>query len=273
MGKLNLIQMFLEMNNVYKYVGVDPDTTYVYAIGDAHGCINELKELIERCEQHARNDGFEPFIYILGDMIDRGPGFLEMFDIINKNDHIECIMGNHEYNFMLEAIGSKPCNSNARKVNHEIFNSLSESVRDMIIDTISKMPQFISIDFCGRYSGKFRGCVLSHSPPRGIEYCDVGQYLKNLSGPMCFMRSDPITDMHSLNERFKDILFVHGHQSWNYKPPIEQNEEQKDFSVRVINLDSGCVYGDRLTAMCLNTYEAIEVEAKAVYHRRDTKSN
>ena len=42
-----------------------------YAVGDIHGCLDQLKSLIEACRNHA--DGREMRLVFLGDYIDRGP--------------------------------------------------------------------------------------------------------------------------------------------------------------------------------------------------------
>lgn len=42
-----------------------------YAVGDVHGCLDQLKSLIAACRQHA--DGREMRLVFLGDYIDRGP--------------------------------------------------------------------------------------------------------------------------------------------------------------------------------------------------------
>jgi serine/threonine protein phosphatase 1 len=71
----------------------------IYAVGDIHGCLDKLKNLVGRCEQHA---GERPATFVfLGDFIDRGPhssgvvGFL--IDLQARlPERVIALKGNHE---------------------------------------------------------------------------------------------------------------------------------------------------------------------------------
>jgi serine/threonine protein phosphatase 1 len=73
--------------------------TRTYAIGDSHGCLAQLRSLIEQCERHAGKQRSR-FVF-LGDYIDRGPdsrGVLDLLVDLQKwsPDEIICLLGNHE---------------------------------------------------------------------------------------------------------------------------------------------------------------------------------
>ncbi|WP_247567536.1 metallophosphoesterase family protein [Bradyrhizobium sp. 151] len=70
-----------------------------YAIGDVHGCLDQLQRLVELCEQDA-GEGQSKLVF-LGDYIDRGPdsrGVIEFLMDLQKwsPDEIICLRGNHE---------------------------------------------------------------------------------------------------------------------------------------------------------------------------------
>ena len=70
-----------------------------YAIGDVHGCLDQLQDLVELCELDA-GSGKSKFVF-LGDYIDRGPnsrGVVQFLIDLQKwsPDHIICLRGNHE---------------------------------------------------------------------------------------------------------------------------------------------------------------------------------
>jgi hypothetical protein len=240
----------------------DPDTTLIYAIGDVHGCLDELKELVEKCEQDAIAEGKTAKVILLGDVIDRGPHFLDVFKYINEKG-LMCIMGNHEYNFWLENMGAKECRSKARRANHDKFAEYKKSDQKMIIDTICKMPN-VAIAECESTGAVY---VFSHSPIRNIE---LGIDVPNYTLPECAMRSDPIDyDLAQQNIVQDNVTFVHGHQSWNFKLLTEQYMEQLFNRSLFFNLDSGVVYGRTLTAACLNTKKVLEVKAREVYDEND----
>jgi serine/threonine protein phosphatase 1 len=73
-----------------------------YAISDIHGCLKTFTKLLETIE-FSKDDT----LYILGDMIDRGPSSFQVVDkIINmKNEgyDVNVLLGNHE-EFMIKSV-------------------------------------------------------------------------------------------------------------------------------------------------------------------------
>ncbi len=82
-----------------------PKGERVYAIGDIHGCSNELEQLLEMI---ARDLEAVPLkrhtIVFLGDYIDRGPdscGVISRLIRLQKSsDRVICLKGNHEEKFL-----------------------------------------------------------------------------------------------------------------------------------------------------------------------------
>ena len=70
------------------------DSEKIFAIGDIHGCAEELESLLSQLPIE-KNDT----IVFLGDYIDRGPNSKKVIDLIlelKKGQNIVCLMGNHE---------------------------------------------------------------------------------------------------------------------------------------------------------------------------------
>lgn len=264
MNKFDFDEMMIEHNQAVRFVDIDPSTTNVYAIGDVHGCFDEMMELYGKCVEHAAKEGKVYKIFFLGDLIDRGPGFLDIFHVLENDSNLECIIGNHELNFYLEQMG-KECRSRARRVNHDIFETLDKDSQAMILKSIGDMPNAVVVNLTNDPES-FLPFILSHSPVRDIEYIGV-DVLSTMNAPQCCMRPTPV-DMDELQKIRDGIIMVHGHQSWNFKPVPEQILEQYGYSNRVLNIDSGCVYGDKLTALCLNTLEVLDLDAHNVYHAK-----
>ena len=69
-------------------------------ISDIHGCLKELKEVLERVKYDPEMD----MLIFLGDYIDRGPESAGVIDHIlelkKKSKHIICLLGNHEMMFL-----------------------------------------------------------------------------------------------------------------------------------------------------------------------------
>ena len=70
-----------------------------YAIGDIHGSLQKLCDLIAQCERHA--DGRPATFVFLGDYIDRGPDSAGVVDTVMRlqsrlADRVTALKGNHE---------------------------------------------------------------------------------------------------------------------------------------------------------------------------------
>ena len=59
-------------------------------VGDVHGCLLELQELLERCRLTP-----EDRLVFIGDLVDRGPNPVEVVCLVRKLG-AECVLGNHE---------------------------------------------------------------------------------------------------------------------------------------------------------------------------------
>lgn len=90
-----------------------PDGLRVYAIGDIHGRLDLLDDLLERIatDERGRCDGLETHYIFLGDLIDRGPdsrGVIErLLDLSKTVAHVRFLMGNHEQVFLRALEGDK----------------------------------------------------------------------------------------------------------------------------------------------------------------------
>ena len=100
--------------SAWKQAPFDLKGETVFAVGDVHGCADELTGLLQSIAALAREAagkaGKRRLIY-LGDMINRGPDSGRVLDLWAENeeahgvDHIDRLMGNHEIMMMLTVIG------------------------------------------------------------------------------------------------------------------------------------------------------------------------
>jgi len=82
-----------------------PEGKRLYAIGDVHGCFNEMISLIEFIKKdNASRENKECIIVFLGDLIDRGPDSRKVLQyLLDKNidfASVHCLLGNHEEMFL-----------------------------------------------------------------------------------------------------------------------------------------------------------------------------
>ena len=72
----------------------------IFAIGDIHGCLGKLTQLIQNINADPQNDT----IVFIGDYIDRGSTGREVVDYVIRlkaeYKNVICLLGNHEYMFL-----------------------------------------------------------------------------------------------------------------------------------------------------------------------------
>lgn len=85
-------------------ISVEPRFSVVYAIGDVHGCLNELLALERKIIADAQTIAGEKLIVMLGDYIDRGPCSASVIEHLlqapPQGFNRICLMGNHDQMFV-----------------------------------------------------------------------------------------------------------------------------------------------------------------------------
>ncbi|AND75050.1 hypothetical protein pf16_127 [Pseudomonas phage pf16] len=234
-------------------IDFEPHCEY-YVVGDVHGCLDEYKALYKLLDMDATRNGKYLRVIQLGDIIDRGPYFKEMF----LEDYASYrIMGNHEYNFLMEHLGYKECRSEARRRNLDLMKSLPEDEQRGILFEITQRPAYMTLN---AYGTQF---VFSHAPIQDIESGIYNVWRQGIGSlPDYCMRSTDV-DMDKLRRNIAgSVTFFHGHQSWSYRTIEDQIAEQRQNMVRLFNVDSRCVYGGHLVAVRLRDNHVISVKSK-----------
>lgn len=88
-----------------------PDDILVYAIGDVHGRLDCLDDLLVQIDTDPARDGRRAMLVFLGDLIDRGPDSRGVVDRVMAmcaaSDDVHCLCGNHEELLLTAAEGSR----------------------------------------------------------------------------------------------------------------------------------------------------------------------
>lgn len=83
-----------------KRINLDPAPDVIFAVGDIHGCFDQLVELENLIAHMIQQDGGAACVIHLGDSIDRGPRSADVIDYLIKAPHPSfrsfCLLGNHE---------------------------------------------------------------------------------------------------------------------------------------------------------------------------------
>lgn len=103
-----------------------------YAIGDIQGCYQSFQKLLNKIQFNPSND----FLWLAGDMINRGPDSLNtMRFILEYQAQIQCVLGNHELHFLAVVNQNKAIHSK-----DTFNDILLSNQKDDIVNWLSKQP-------------------------------------------------------------------------------------------------------------------------------------
>lgn len=74
----------------------------VYAIGDIQGCYADLQNLLELISYSEQNDK----LYFVGDLVNRGPQSLEVLRFLRQIPNCKLVLGNHDIHLIARYLGA-----------------------------------------------------------------------------------------------------------------------------------------------------------------------
>lgn len=210
----------------------------IFAIGDIHGCADELELLIQKLPLTK-----ESLVVFLGDYIDRGPQSQKVIDLIinlKTKHHVVALKGNHEQ-MLLDFVNS-PESVGAGMF---IFNGGSATLASYADqNSVYAIPKnhihfFEELKPCFQTESYF--FVHAGVPVIPLSEIDLAIHESEL----LWIRSP------FLQSPFKwEKTIVHGHTPVQ-EPDIRSNR---------INVDTGCVYDGKLTAIELPSKKTYSVQ-------------
>ena len=130
----------------------------IYLCSDLHGQYDLYMKMLDDI-RFSQDD----HLYILGDIIDRGPKSIEILRDVMKRDNVTCLIGNHEM-MMLDHLNRNrergsywTMSANGGTVTKRGFNKLPDQEKTCIIDYLNNLYLQIEMEMNGK---KF---LLSHS--------------------------------------------------------------------------------------------------------------
>ena len=173
-----------------------------YIVGDVHGCINELRHLLEAVAFQPGRDK----LWSVGDLVGRGPHSKQVLEfVVELGESFGCVLGNHDLHLLSVLHGLKPVNPN--DFTDAIITS---SERDFWIDWLRSQPLMVSLpghDTVISHAGLYPEWTITaaqtyaaevESILRGDNYVE---YLRNM------YHIHP-TGWHQVNDKFERFRFI-----------------------------------------------------------------
>lgn len=213
-------------------------------IGDVHGCIEELKELLKKCDFCSDDD-----VVFVGDLIARGPDSKGVLELVRRMG-ARSVLGNHDHALLSwkKAVNSR---NNPPLLNGALL-SLTNIFSEEDWAFLDSLPYFIRLPDYNAvvvHAGLIPGIDLESQEPhillniRTIRPDGKGSD-KALDGP----------PWGSLWPGPEKVIFGHHARRGLQQHPY------------AIGLDTGCVYGRSLTAYLLPECQLVSVKAKRAYY-------
>ncbi len=235
----------------------------IYAVSDIHGCYGQYQNLLDKL--HLKENDT---LYVLGDVIDRGPdGFKILCDMASRPNVVN-LMGNHEAMAMDALPGILQIMTDSQgSLNRVERNNISlwfhnggeESLRDFLQlgeaqrktawEYLCAMPSYREVETGGRRFVLVHGGLPDFSPSRPLDSYHSEELL--------WCRPEPDTVY------FPDRCVVLGHTPTQFLyDSVGQPEPcgKIFWTDTFIDIDCGCVYpGGRLGCLCLDTMEDLYI--------------
>jgi bis(5'-nucleosyl)-tetraphosphatase (symmetrical) len=267
-----------------------------YAIGDLQGCIHEGQVLLNRIAEDA---GGPAAIVFVGDLVNRGPESLEALRRVAamceaSEGRIEALLGNHDLHLLAVACGAQQVSKS------DTFDEiLAAPDRDRLMDWLRRRPLarlvgrhlLVHAGVLPQWSAEktvalaaeveavlrgpdwiaFLGQMYGNQPDRwddGLEGIARLRCIVNAFTRMRFCTPDGVMEFGQKESgdapagsgllpwfdlpgrRTADVTVVFGH--WSSLGLLMRDN--------VIGLDSGCVWGGQLSAVCLDDRSLLQVE-------------
>ncbi|MBW4504996.1 MAG: polynucleotide kinase-phosphatase [Scytonematopsis contorta HA4267-MV1] len=242
-------------------------------IGDIHGCCDELEKLLEKLGYQISQTPHSPLpipesptyfhpegrkAVFLGDLVDRGPRILDTINLVRNmlaTGNAICVPGNHE-NKLLRKLKGK----NVR-VNHGLEQSLAEieALPDDIREPYVKELKVFLDSLISHYLLDGGRLVVAHA---GMKQEMQGRGSGAVREFALYGESTGEIDEFGLPIRYDwageyrgEAMVVYGHT------PVPHAEWLNN----TIDIDTGCVFGGKLTALRYPEAELVSVKAAKVY--------
>jgi serine/threonine protein phosphatase 1 len=208
----------------------------IIIIGDVHGCINTLQKLYLKLKKNNLT------IYCVGDLVDRGKYSKDVIEFCIRNN-IMPVMGNHD-DWMIDAIDNHldeysvnlwlvPFGYKTMMSYLDVSKYSKSDLSIMFLEFIREIKNLKHYDFIKSLPFKIEvnNVIITHS--------GIAEYATEQEDYLC--NYEPCI-------KFDNKIQIYGH---NHRQEVEYKKRW------YANIDTSCVYGNKLTAVIVDTEKAL----------------
>ncbi|TFW31560.1 symmetrical bis(5'-nucleosyl)-tetraphosphatase [Duganella callida] len=271
-----------------------------YVIGDLQGCHDQARAMVERIHAHAAAAGVErPAILFAGDLINRGPDSLATLRYVRElalasDGRIDSVLGNHDLHLLAVAYGIRP-----EHKSDTLEAILAAPDRKELIAWVRHRPLalragrhvLVHAGLLPQWSGD-QALALAAEVHKMLRSADVEGFLTEMYGNQPDQWSDDLQGVDRLRciinamtrlrfctaDGVMDFKMKEsgsadpstGLMPWFEVPGRRSADDTVVFghwsalglklTPNLIGLDSGCVWGGQLSAVCLEDRSLLQVQ-------------
>ena len=236
-------------------------------IGDVHGCYKELAELltkldytVEKVAETPGNLGFEVSApagrkaVFVGDLVDRGPdsvGVLKLVMRMVRTGIAYCVPGNHDFKLQKYLVGKKTSLTHGLEITvAQLQGETAQFKRDLSDFLYSLVSHYV-------FDGG--NLVVAHA---GLTEAMQGRGSGAVRSFCMYGETTGETDEFGLPVRYNWAKEYRGRAKVVFgHTPVPEAE----WLNRTIDIDTGCVFGGKLTALRYPEEQLVSVPAREVY--------
>nr|WP_032112500.1 metallophosphoesterase [Candidatus Paracaedibacter symbiosus] len=235
-------------------------------IGDVHGCFDELVTLLVKLgytfEKGNKIQVSHPKgrrLIFVGDLVDRGPNSPDVLRLVMEavwSGIAFCVCGNHDDKLKRKLIGRDVKVLHGLKETLDQLAKEDESFNSSVVDFLNQLVPHYVFDK-GRLAVAHAGLKEDHigkDSPRIRAFCLYGQTTGEVDEFGLPVRSPWAEDYQG------ETLVVYGHTV----------VPEATWMNNTINIDTGCVFGGKLTAFRYPELELVSVDAIQIYYPEKT---
>jgi hypothetical protein len=254
--------------------------TRTLAIGDVHGCLEELRELLAAA---AYREGEDRLVFV-GDLVDRGPdpvGVVREVRRLSQRGHVLTVMGNHEEKLVRwfkrveeeRTQGKKNLMTPPDRERLAQWDAFDAEDRAWLAErpiTAEAAPGWTVVH------GGFEAIEGGAQKPQKMLRC---RWIDPETGRMIALPDPSAPQGQRALAAPKGIFWmerwrgpahvVYGHAVHSLESP---RIDRPAAGVECWGIDTGCCFGGRLTALCLETREITQVPARRAYAELKTEA-